>query len=282
MMDQPGKQAEQSGDASPVGTQPKLVLPAPRTAEMPMFSGTHAIPTYSGKYPVQVRPEDLIRHKTDPTPKHPLAKLGYFWRKDPAYKAFIIAIAFVMLATIFFISLASMAFLGHPGTSGNNSLSQNSSNGASPTGTVDLKPAFPTPGGSNGSTASSQPPPQNTPVLQQTPTSQPGQGPGGPLTVQITNIPSSVSDNSRVNVNVSVSQGGVNVRLIVRYTMPPYYYESSARPTDPQGNVNLNWVVNVFGFGKNATATVVAVAMDQNGHTASSNPMTVQVVLRGG
>src|SRR5258706_14110249 len=118
---------------------------------MPMFSGTHAIPTYSGKYPVQVRPEDLIRHKTDPTPKGPLAKLGYFWRQDPAYKAFIIAIAFVMIAAIFFISLASAAILGNSGSS-NNSLSQNSSSGASPTGTVDLRPAFPTPGGANGST----------------------------------------------------------------------------------------------------------------------------------
>jgi len=40
--------------------------------------------------------------------------------------------------------------------------------------------------------------------------------------------------------------------------------------------------VNVFGFGKNATATVIAVAMDQDGHVASSAPMTVQVTVRGG
>ena len=283
-MNHPGKQAEQFDDASPVDTQPKLVLPAPPTAEMPTYNGQHAIPTYTGKYPSQVRPEHLIRRQINPTPKGPLAKLGYFWRKDPAYKAFIIAIAFVMLATIFFISLASFAFLGHSGTSGNNSLSQNSSNGASPTGTVDLKPTFPAPGGANGSTASSQPPPHSTPVLQPSPspTLQPSQGPGGPLTVQITNIPSRVSDNSRVNVSVSTSQGGVNVRLVVRYNMAPYFYQSSARPTDPQGNVNLNWVVSVFGFGRNATATVVAVAMDQGGHIVSSDPMTVQIVLKGG
>ena len=283
-MNHPGKQAEQFDDASPVDTQPKLVLPAPPTAEMPTYNGTHTIPAYTGNYPSQVRPEHLIRRQTNPTPKGPLAKLGYFWRKDPAYKAFIIAIAFVMLATIFFISLASFAFFGHSGTSGNNSLSQNSSNGASPTGTVDLKPTFPAPGGAHGSTASSQPPPHNTPVLQQSPspTLQPSQGPSGPLTVQITNIPSRVSDNSRVNVSVSTSQGGVNVRLVVRYNMAPYFYQSSARPTDPKGNVNLNWVVSVFGFGRDATATVVAVAMDQNGHSATSGPMTVQVVLRGG
>jgi hypothetical protein len=284
MKDHPGKQAEQSGDAAPVGTQPKLVLPAPPTAEMPMYSGKHAIPPYSGKYPGQVRPEHLIRRPTNPTPKGPLAKLGYFWRKDPAYKAFIIAIAFVMVAAIFSISLASTALLGHTGTSRNNSLSQNSSNGASPTGTVDLKPAFPTPGGATGSTASSQPPRQSTPVLQQSPSPspQPSQGPGGPLTVQITNIPPRVPDNSTVNVTVSTSVGGVNVRLVVRYNVAPYYYESTAQATDSQGNANLNWDVNVLGFGRNATATVVAVAMDQNGHVATSDPMTVQVALRGG
>ena len=284
MMDHPGKQVEQSDEASPVGTQPKLVLPAPPTAEIPINSWNHTIPPSSGKYPLQVRPEHLIRRQTNPTPKGPLAKLGYFWRKDPAYKAFIIAIAFAMLAAIFFISLASFAFLGHSGTSGNNSLSQNSSNGASPTGTVDLKPAFPTPGGATGSTASSQPPPHSTPALHLTPSPspQPSQGPGGPLTVQITNIPTRVPDNTRVNVSVSTSVGGVNVRLVVRYSMAPYYYESRAQATDPQGNANLDWFVSVFGFGKNATATVVAVAMDQNGHVATSNPMTVPVVIRGG
>jgi hypothetical protein len=282
MMDQPGKQAEQSGDASPVDTQPKLVLPAPPTAEMPTYSGKHAIPPYSGKYPSQVRPEHLIRRQTNPTPKGSLAKLGYFWRKDPAYKAFIIAIAFVMIAAIFFISLASIAFLGNTGSSANNSLSQNSSSGASPTGTVDLRPAFPTPGGTNSTTASSQPPPQNTPVLHPTPNPDPSPNPGGQLTVQITNIPPRVSNNSRVNVSVSTSEGGVNVRLIVRYNVGPYYYESSTRTTGPQGNVNLNWVVNVFGFNRNATATVIAVATDQNGHVASSAPMTVQVILKGG
>ena len=281
MIDHPGKQGEESGDASPVDTQPKLVLPAPPTTEMPTFSEKHAAPTYGGKYPAQVRPEHLIRRKTNPAPKGLLAKLGFFWRKDPAYKAFIIAIAFVMLAAIFSIALASVALLGNPGSSGNNSLSQNPSNGASPTGTVDLRPAFPTPGGANGSTASSQPPPQNTPTLHQTPNPSPDPGPGGPLTVQITNIPPRVSNNSRVNVSVSTSEGGVNVRLVVRYNMAPYYYESSTRTTGPQGNTNLDWVVNVFGFGKNATATVVAVAMDQNGHVATSAPMTVQVVLRG-
>ena len=282
MMDHPGKQAEQFGNTSPVDAQPKLVLPAPPTTETPRYSEKLAVPTYSAKYPVQVRPEHLIRRKTTPTPKGPLAKLGYFWRKDPAYKAFIIAIAFVLLAAIFFTSLASIALLGNSSTSSNNSLSQNPSNGVSPTGTVDLRPAFPTPGGATGSTASSQPPQQQTPVIQPTTNPSPQPAPGGPLTIQITNIPTRVANNSHVNVSVSTSQGGVSVRLVVRYNMAPYFYQSNTRMTGPQGNANLNWQVNVFGFGRNATATVIAVATDQNGHTVSSDPMTVQIVLRGG
>jgi hypothetical protein len=283
MMDHPGKQAEQSGNASPVDIQPKLVLPAPPTTDMPTYSEKLAVPTYSAKYPTQVRPEHLIRRKTTATPKGPLAKLGYFWHKDPAYKAFIIAIAFVLLAAIFFVSLASIALLGNSSPSGNNSLSQNPSNEVSPTGTVDLRPIFPTPGGAGGSTASSQPPQQQTPVIQPTsnPSPQPSPSPSGPLTVQITNLPPRVSNNSRVNVSVSTSEGGVNVRLVVRYNVAPYYYQSNTRMTGPQGNANLSWSVNVFGFGKNATATVIAVATDQNGHVASSPPGTVQIVLRG-
>ncbi|HJT58562.1 MAG TPA: hypothetical protein VJ761_18790 [Ktedonobacteraceae bacterium] len=280
----PGNQTEDPGKTTPVDIQPQLVLPAPPDTEQPVLSGKHPVPTYSGKYPARIRPEQLIRPTSAPPPKGgPVVKLGYFWRKDPAYKAFIIAIAFVMIAAIFFVSLAAIALQGNSGSPGNNSLSQNPSGGPSPTSTVDLQPAFPTPGGANGSTASSQPPPQKTPVLQQTPSPapDPNPGPGGPLTVQITNLPSRVFNNSRLNVSVSTGEGGVSVRLVVRYSTFPFAYQSSTRVTGPQGNVNLSWLVNVFGGGRNVTATVVAVATDQNGHTARSTPMTVQII-RGG
>lgn len=281
----PGNPGEDPGKTTPIGAQPQLVLPAPPDTERPMFTDKQAVPTYSGKYPARVRPEQLIRPTSPPPPKGgPVARFGYFWRKDPAYKAFIIAIAFVMIAAIFFVSLASIALFGNSGSAGNNSLSQNPSGGVSPISTVDLQPAFPTPGGANGSTASSQPPPQKTPVLQQTPnpTPDPSPAPGGPLTVQITNIPARVINNSRVNVSVSTSEGGVSVRLVVRYDVFPFGYQSSPRVTGPQGNANLLWLVAVFGAGRNATATVFAVATDQNGHTARSTLMTVQIILRGG
>lgn len=277
MMDQPG-------------TQQKLVLPAPPQldAEPHMrrgdgLSSPAALPVSSGKHPAPVRPAHLIRTRTAPTPKGPLAKLGYFWRKDPAYKVFIVAIAVVVLASMLFVSLASAALLGNTGLfAGNNTPSQNSSAGIAPASTVDLQPTFPTPGGNTGSKSSSQPPAQSTPVLQNTPipTPQPSPTPGGSLTVQITSIPLRVPNNSRVSVGVTTNQEDVNVRLQVAYNMSPFYYTSGQRRTDANGNATLVWTINVYQFGRNATATVIAIATDQNGQMVRSAPITVQVITR--
>ncbi len=285
-MQHPGNQPEYPNGNASMGAQPQLVLPAvpaPPDTELPMPGDKYADLTYSAKYPARVRPEQLIRPAPKPAPKGgPLAKLGYFWRKDPAYKAFIIAIAFVMIAAIFFVSLASSALLGNSGSPGNNSLTQNPAGGASATGTVDLRPAFPTPGGASGSTASSQPPPQKTPTLHQTPNPTPSPSPGGSLTVTITNIPNRVNNFSLVNVGVSTNQGGVNVRLHVTYYPPSSPYTSMTIKTDDNGNATLPWFVQIFLRGKNSIATVTAVAIDQNGQVVRSVPVTVAVVSRGG
>src|SRR5205085_2116204 len=96
------------------------------------------------------------------------------------------------------------AMLRNPNLLGlNGTNSQETPTGASATGTVDLHPAFPTPGGNNGSTTTSQPPAHSTPTLQPTadnnptPTVEPSPTTpsGGELTVQITDIPNSVSNN---------------------------------------------------------------------------------------
>ncbi|HLH61448.1 MAG TPA: hypothetical protein VKV20_07145 [Ktedonobacteraceae bacterium] len=284
MMQHPGNQAEEPGGRPPVGAQPPLVLPAPPDSEYPMPGNKYAGLASSGKYPAKIRPEHLVRPAAKPVPRGgPLKKLGYFWHKDPAYKAFIIAIAFVLVAAIFFVSLAGITFFGNAGVPGNYSLSENPAGGASPTGTVDLHPVFPTPGGANGSTQSSQPPAQKTPVLQQTPspTPPPSPGPGGPLTVTITNIPNRVNNFSLVEVGVSASQGGVSVRIHVTYNPPSSPYTSMTVQTDNNGNATLPWYVGIFLRGKNSIATVVAVAIGPNGQVVRSTPVTVIVVSRG-
>src|SRR5215469_6215319 len=146
----------------------KLVLPVPPQEEQRAHSGT------------QLRPERLILRRAQPAPKGTISKLTYYWRKDPAYKVLIIALAMVVIAGAVFVSLASAAFSGNPNSSAS-SVSQNPPPPAKATGTVDLRPTFPNPGGGNGTNQSSQPPLYQTPSLPSTsPTAQssPTQGNG--------------------------------------------------------------------------------------------------------
>src|SRR6266581_2276438 len=80
----------------------RLVLPAPLVDEQQ---------TSNSDQKAQLRPEQLIRQPTQPAPKEVGARLAYYWRKDPAYKVLMIAMATVLLAGVVFVSLASAAFL---------------------------------------------------------------------------------------------------------------------------------------------------------------------------
>ncbi len=247
----------------------KLVLPAP-PAEQPM---------YYGGQKAQLRPEQLIRNQTQPAPKGAGARIAFYWRKDPAYKVLMIAMAMVLLAGIIFVSLASAAFLGNPNFFAS-STSQTIPKGANPTGTVDLRPTFPAPGGGSGSNQSSQPPMQQTPAVQPTTVQQsPTPGGGGTLNVQITSIPSSVTNGSVVNVGVNTSEPGVSVLLVIRYSTQGGRSTAGPQITDNNGNATIPWFV-IYGFGKKSVqAFVYAVATDQNGQQAMSQ--TVTVVIRG-
>jgi hypothetical protein len=195
----------------------------------------------------------------------------------------------VAVAGTVFVSLASAAFLNPNFFSQGSTSSQNSAPGSA----VDLQPTFAAPQGGQGSTESSQPPAQSTAVLQvptptsqsspnPTPTSGPGSG-GGTLSVQITNIPGQVVNNSVVAVSVNTSEPNVTVRLQVSYNAYPFFYRSKARVTDGDGNATLNWAVSVTkrSFGE-VVARVVVTATDQNGQQAVSSATTVQVITFGG
>jgi len=228
-----------------------------------------------------VRPEQLIQHQAPPLPPSPLAKLRYFWGKDPAYKVLMVAIGTVFIAGLLVLSLVSTLLLRNTNFfATGNSLSQTPPKAVVPTGTVDVHPTFPPPGGATGSGTTSQPPPQTTPILQPTvggtPTTQPT--PGGQLTVQISNVPGRVQNNSAVVVMVTTSEPNAMVTLYVTYTAPPYHYSSSSHVTDGNGNGTIYWMVNVFMFGRHSQATVYAVATDQNGQRALAQSVTVQVV----
>ena len=245
----------------------KLVLPAPPVEEQRTYSGT------------QLRPEQLILRRTQPAPKGTVSKLTYYWRKDPAYKVLIIALAMVVIAGVVFVSLASATVFGNQNSSAS-SLSQNPPPAPKATGTVDLRPTFPNPSGGNGTNQSSQPPLYQTPSLPSTsPTAQssPTQG-NGSLTVQITNIPPVVNNGSTVDVGVNASEPGASVLLVIRYTVPPSRATAGPATTDGGGNATISWFVFVYGFKQRTVqATVYAVATDQNGQQARSQVVTVQV-----
>ena len=264
--------------------QGKLVLPAYPDDEPNAVGARFIAPPQP-----QVRPDQLIQHKTAPAPKNPMARIGYYWRKDPAYKVLMIAAVLVIAAGFIFVSLATAAFIRNPNlfSSIGNTTPQNPT-GVTPSGTVDLRPTFPTPGGGSGGNSSSQPPAQSTPVIQTTPggsttptpqaSPTPGSG-GGTLTVQITNIPGQVNNNSTVQVDVSTNEPGATVRLQVTYNAYPFYYQSGAQVTDGNGNATLDWNVQVSGNRtRHIYAKVTAVATDANGQYATSATYIVQVI----
>ena len=257
----------------------KLILPAPPDEESYQRM-SRPLPAYP------VRPEQLIQRATPPLPPSPLAKLRYFWGKDPAYKVLILAIGTVLIAGLLVLSLVSTTVLRNTKFfASGTSLSQTPPTAVVPTGTVDVKPTFPPPSGGKGSGTSSQPPPQSTPILQSTadstPTTQPTPN-GGQLTVQISNVPGRVQNNSAVAVTVTTSEPGASVMLYVIYNAPPYRYTSGSRRTDGNGNVTMYWMVNVYMFGRHSQATVYAVATDANGQRALAQAVTVQIVGNGG
>ena len=263
MINQPDTQEQEAQSG-------KLILPAPPADEQR---------TYYGGQKAQLRPEQLIRNQTQPAPKGAGARIAYYWRKDPAYKVLMIAMAMVLLAGIIFVALASAAFPGNPNFFASSS-SQSIPKGANPTGTVDLRPTLSTPGGGSGSSQSSQPPMQQTPALQPTTgQSSPTPGGGGTLNVQITTIPSHVTNGNNVYVGVNTSEPGVSVLLVIRYNAQGGRTTAGPQMTDSNGNATIPWFVLTYGFGKKSVqAFVYAVATDQNGQQAKSQTFTVQVM----
>ncbi len=257
----------------------KLVLPAPPAQEQQAY--------YGGQM-TQLRPEQLIRRQTQPAPTDLKARLAFYWHKDPAYKVLMIALTMVLVAGIIFVFLASAAFLGNSNFFASSYTPQAIPKGVNPTGTVDLRPTFPAPGGGIGTNKqSSQPSMQPTPALQATnPTVQQSPTPtpsgGGTLNVQITSIPQQVVNGSNVSVGVNAGEPGASVELVIRYSGQGGHSTAGPQTTDGNGNATISWFVLTFSFGqKNVQAYVYALATDPNGQRARSQTVTVQVLTRG-
>src|SRR5438270_11733035 len=84
--------------------QGKLILPAYSDAASPanpVNSNPENYPASSNnpqnEY-IPISPEQLIRQKTSPPPMHPIDRLPYYSQTDPAYNAFMIAIAAILMS----------------------------------------------------------------------------------------------------------------------------------------------------------------------------------------
>ncbi len=270
------EQPEISQPQLPTG---KLILPGyPQTPSNPV-----GVPQPQNFATPKEQPGSYFH--TPPVAPPPISRDKNAWRKDPAYQVLIVAIALVIIASIVFAIFTSN-IIGQISLVGQYSTIPQTAPTNTVQGTVDLHPTFPTPSGGNGSTTSSQPQIPPTPVLHPTgtpaltPTAQATTpiGQGGPLTLQISNIPSQVSNNSNVAVSVTANESGVSVRLYVTYNAFPNFYSSGTQITDSNGNATLSWHVRVSGRNQNGViAHVVAVGQDQNGKQASSQTVTVML-----
>jgi hypothetical protein len=254
--------------SAPRMVEGKLVLPAVPDEESPVVY-----------HKASAQFQRLTRPGTTLPPAKPLAKLRYFWGKDPAYKVLMIAIGVVVAAGLVSLSLVSLALVHNPDLFGVGSTAQTVPLATPSVGTVDLQPTFAPPSGGKGSTSSSQPVVQSTPVIQPTATPPPNPTPsGGTLTIQILSIPNHVQNHTVVDVLVSSSEPNVTVWLYIQYPTYPYIGRAGPVTTDGIGNATIPWSVNIFFVNPHTRATVHAIARDQNGQQAQSSFVTVQII----
>ncbi len=239
----------------------RLVLPAPSDEGL------------RGKRFLSPFPDSLNSQPSAPASRSLFTRLFRLWRKDPAYAVLSLAVALVAIASLVFVVLGANTILSNNNGPAWNSAQIEHPPAPTPIGTVDNNPTFPTPGSNKGSSSSSQPHGGPPPNLQPSPVND-----QGTLSVQIVSIPDVVHNNTRVRVFVQTSEPGVSVRLQVNYDAAPFFYTSSLRSTDGNGNAAITWNVRVFGGnGNGVQATVVVVATDRQGQQATSQPATVMI-----
>lgn len=205
----------------------------------------------------------------------------------PAYLVLLTALVCVVVMSVLLFQGAS-GLLAQVPTLFSPSDVQQTPPALTPQGTLDLRPAFPTPGGGQGGQQSSLPPAYvpatmapYAPTMAASPTvtaEATGTAQSGQFSLQITAIPAQVDNYTTVQVSVSSTQPDVSIKLQVTYTVFPYNY--TARGTaDGSGQATINWRVRVVNTARTdqVLAQVVAVSQDQNGQQVTSQTVTVKV-----
>ncbi len=251
----------------PFNQPEKLVLPAPSEQYRP------AQDSFDPRMTMPIPPEYLVQRRGAPSPQNPLARLRYYWNKDPAYKVLLIAVVLVLVTGTVFAALIANALV--------HNVNFSTANQALPppavVGSANPRPTFAPPGGGKGSKTSSLPPAHGTtPSMQPTPAVPTTTPAGGTLALQINSIPTSVRNYQYVTVEVTTSEPNVTVYLYVRYSVAPHQAFAGPVTSDGNGNATLHWLVTV-NRANGSRASVVAIAKDQNGQQAQSQPVSVRI-----
>lgn len=262
-------------------------------AYVPPMTPQQPDPYGYGPPPSSMHPQDrmqsgyLVRPQTaEALPPGSLpTKLAYLWRKDPAYKVLFMAIAAILLCSIVGATMLFTAFSHSAGPQQGNI---GAPGPGEPTPTPGGNGALPQPTPIPSPTAVPTPTPLPMPTVVPTPTVIPSPTAtdnNGPLIVQITNLPTTVDNHTTVPVTVNANQPGTSVSLTVFYFgAQPVTFQAGPQSVDANGNTTFDWNIEESGFGsffkRHVTARVVANAQDQNGNTANSNVVTVQVNMQ--
>ena len=234
-------------------TPQRLILPNPNAAYPPPDQQTqHG----------HVQMANVPRSRPMPTmpamPPNSMKKRN--WRKDPAFIVLLTAVCVVLLGGITFAAFASTMIF-----SGTTSNTNNLKTVVTPQGTIDTHPIFPTPGGNQSATP---------------PAVQPTQTKNGPLTVQIDNPPTQVPNNITEAITITTSNPNTPVKLVVSYSVPPYFASTDTQMTDTNGNATLFWHVAVHASPHHHTTTahLTVTCGDQQKMGTVSKSFFVQIL----
>ena len=267
------------GPNEPTIAQPPLFLPA-SDGQQAYFQAQPQTPSQKVR---SIRPEDLVRRPQTALPANPVARMGYLWRKEPAYRVLFIAIGIVLLSGFVCVGLVFGMFNApapQNAQTGGNSPQQLVNNGVVKTGTatpVATPPPVPTINPTPLPTPTPFPtqPPVPTPVPTQPPVM-------GPLTVQISSIPTVVQNGQTISVGITTNEPGANVHLVIAYNAFPYYTIGQTQTTDAAGNATILWHIHVTTMRPGATVTAqVSVVAQNRGMYVTSPQTTVQITTKG-
>ncbi|HTK11711.1 MAG TPA: hypothetical protein VL485_31350 [Ktedonobacteraceae bacterium] len=225
-------------------------------------------------------------HKNQYLPS-PASDTNSRWRNDPARIALLIAVVLVVLSGGVFTVVATTLFQSS-GLQNNDQASAYQTappQTPQPQGTVDAHPTFAIPAGTPANTISSLPPQTGTPTLA-VPTATSTTQANGSFDLQVVDYPQQANNHSTVQIQVTTGQAHTVVQLSAFYSLSPYFYQGKARTTDDNGNVTLNWPINLdapvtrHNKGTTTTARFVVRGQNQDGQFATSQNFTVQILLR--